>query len=123
MESPRSGFFPTVFSALLGPFVQFLDKASLPKYQGKLTLSGLVKNVRVEWDPYAIPHVIAADEADLFLAQGFLHAQERLWQMEMSRRFFSGRMAEVFGDFALPWRDLSAQFRGRTYADLDYFIL
>ena len=122
MELPRSGFLPTAFSALLRPFIRLLDKESLPKYQGQLSLAGLEKSVQVRWDPYAIPHVFAADESDLFLAQGYLHAQERLWQMEMSRRFFSGRMAEIFGDFALPWRDLSTQFRGLTCVDFDYFI-
>jgi penicillin amidase len=69
-----------------------------------------------------VPHVYAANEHDLFLAQGYLHAQERLWQMEMSRRFLSGSMAEIFGDFALPWKELSSQFRGRTSIEFDYFV-
>jgi penicillin amidase len=76
----------------------------------------------VDWDTFAIPHVCAAGETDLFFAQGFLHAQERLWQMELSRRLLSGGMAEIFGDFELPWQDLSVQFRRRTTADLDYFM-
>ena len=59
---------------------------------------------------------------DLFFAQGYLHAQERLWQMELSRRFLSGRMAELFGDFTLPWRELSSQFRGHKTSDFDFFI-
>jgi penicillin amidase len=41
---------------------------------------------------------------------------------EISRRFLSGRMAEIFGNFSLPWQELSAQFRGRTSADFDYFL-
>lgn len=122
MELPKSGFFSTVFSALLRPFLQRLDKSSLPKYGGKLSLAGLKRPVTVRGDSFGIPHVSAADESDLFFAQGFLHAQERLWQMEISRRFLSGRMAEVFGDFALPWQDLSVQFRRRTTVDLDYFM-
>jgi len=122
MELPKSGFLPTVFSALLRPLVRFLERGAQPKYQGKVTLPGLKHAVEVTWSDYAIPHVVAADEFDLFLAQGFLHAQERLWQMEMSRRFLSGRMAEIFGNFMLPWRDLSTQFRGRTCADFDYFV-
>jgi penicillin G amidase len=122
MELPRSGFFSTVFSALLRPYIRWLDRPSLPRYDGEISLPGLKKNVTVNWDAQAIPHVIAADETDLFFTQGFLHAQERLWQMEINRRFLSGRMAEIFGEFALPWKDLSAQFRGRTSSDLDYFI-
>jgi penicillin G amidase len=122
MELPESGFFSTVFSALLRPFIRCLDKPSLPRYQGELRLAGLEQPVEVLWDRYAIPHVSAANEHDLFFVQGYLHAQERLWQMEMNRRFLSGRMAEIFGNFALPWRELSQQFRGRSCADFDYFV-
>ena len=122
MELPESGFLSTVFAALLRPYLRFLDGPSLPKYHGELVLAGLKQNVTVRWDRFAIPSVFAADEPDLFFAQGFLHAQERLWQMEMSRRFLGGRTAEIFGDFALPWKDLSSQFRGRTAVDLDYFV-
>lgn len=122
MELPESGFFSTVFSALLRPFIRYLDKPSLPRYQGELRLAGLEQRVEVLWDRYAIPRVSAANEHDLFFAQGYLHAQERLWQMEMNRRFLSGRMAEIFGDFALPWRELSQQFRDRTCTDFDYFV-
>lgn len=122
MELPKSGFFSTVFAALLRPFICALDKAAGPAYRGELPLLGLDQPVEVLWDRYAIPHVSARDEHDLFFAQGYLHAQERLWQMEMSRRFLSGRMAEIFGDFPLPWRELSVQFRGRSCVDFDFFV-
>ena len=122
MELPKSGFFSTVFSALLRPYLRHLDKPSLPKYRGTLALAGLRQPVRVRWDSFAIPHVTASDEADLFFSQGFLHAQERLWQMELSRRFLNGGTAEIFGDFPLPWKELSFQFQHRTTTDLDYFM-
>jgi penicillin amidase len=122
MELPESGFFSTVFTALLRPYLRLLDHPSLPKYQGEIELTGLNAQVTVRWDGLAIPHVFAAHEPDLFFAQGFLHAQERLWQMEMGRRFLSGRTAEIFGDVALPWKDLASPFRGRTSVDLDYFV-
>jgi penicillin G amidase len=122
METPKSGFVPTVFSALLGPFIRFLDKGSRPKYKGSLQLAGLTNKVKVCWGAYGIPHVYAANEEDLFLAQGYLHAQERLWQMDMSRRFLSGRLAEIFGDFAVPWKELSSQFRGQNSIAFDYFL-
>jgi len=122
MELPKSGFLLTGFSALLRPLIGLLDKGSLPIYRGEVTLAGLEHSVQVRWDRFAIPRVFAANERDLFVAQGYLHAQERLWQMEMSRRLFSGRLAEIFGDFALPWRDLWTQLRGRSCADFDYFL-
>ena len=122
MQAPKSGLFATVFSALLSPVIDFLDKPSRPRYGGEIALTGLRRPVEIKFDRYAVPHVHADDEDDLFLAQGYLHAQERLWQMEMSRRFLSGRMAELFGDFTLPWRELSSQFRGHSTSDLDFFI-
>ena len=122
MELPKSGFFPAVFSALVRPIVGCLDRHSLARYSGHLTIPGLTSAVDVRWDDYGIPHVRAANEHDLFIAQGYLHAQERLWQMEVNRRFLAGRMAEIFGDFSLPWRELSTYFRGRSSVDFDYFV-
>jgi penicillin amidase len=119
---PRRGFFASVCAALLRPYLRRLDRPSSPKYHGTLALKGLQQTVTVRWDSFAIPKVFAASETDLFFAQGFLHAQERLWQMELSRRFLGGRTAEIFGDLPLPWQDLSIQFRHRTSADLDYFM-
>ncbi|MEX0803053.1 MAG: penicillin acylase family protein [Candidatus Binatia bacterium] len=111
-----------VFSAFLRPLLRHLDKVSHPKYRGNLTVAGLHEKVKVVWQSHGIPHVFANSEHDLFLAQGYLHAQERLWQMDMSRRFLTGRLAEVFGNFSLPWKELSSQFRGRDSADFDYFM-
>jgi penicillin G amidase len=122
MEKPDSGPAATLLAAFLRPFIGFLDKGSLPKYKGAVPLPGLKDKVKVSWQAYGIPHVYAGNEEDLFLAQGYLHAQERLWQMDMSRRFLAGRLAEIFGVFPMPWRELSSRFRGRDSADFDYFM-
>ena len=122
MELPKGAFFTKLFSALLRSPIHFLDRGALAVHNGELHLAGLTRPVEVLWDHYAVPHVSAFDEHDLFFTQGYLHAQERLWQMEMNRRFLSGRMAEIFGEFDLPWRELSSHFRGRTSVDFDYFV-
>src|SRR5919106_702781 len=122
MELPKSGFLLAAFSALLRPLIGLLDKGSWPSYRGEVTLAGLEHSVRVRWDRFAIPHVFAANEHDLFIAQGYLHAQERLWQMEMNRRFLAGRMAEIFGSFPVPWKELASHFRGCDTAEFDYFM-
>jgi penicillin amidase len=122
MEFRSGAVFAPITAAFLRPWLRALDKPSLPRYHGKLVLPGIKQPVTVAWDRFAVPHVFAADEPDLFFTQGFLHAQERLWQMELSRRFLSGRVAETFGELALPWRDLSVQFRRRTTLDLDFFM-
>jgi penicillin amidase len=110
------------FSALLSPYLRRLAAPSLPRYRGELTLRGLEKDVSVFWQSEGVPHVFAASEPDLFFAQGYLHAQERLWQMDLNRRFLSGRLAEIFGQFAVPWQELTSQFRGRDSVDADYFM-
>jgi penicillin amidase len=117
-----SRFIADGVAALLRPLIRNLARPSLPNYSGTLAVPGLERDVEVRWDYYGIPHVSAATEHDLFLAQGYLHAQERLWQMELSRRFLSGRMAEVFGRFAVPWREVSSHFKDRDSADVDFFM-
>lgn len=73
-----------------------------PKYQSNLQLPGLRSGVEVLYDNYAIPHIYAQNEEDLFYAFGYVHAQDRLFQMEVLRRLADGRLAEVFGEKALP---------------------
>src|SRR5262249_33083192 len=93
-----------------------------PRYEGHLLIPALKDTVAVRWQPHGIPHLFANNEHDLFLAQGYLHAQERLWQMDISRRFLAGRTAEVFGNSPAPEKELITLFRNRKSADLDYFM-
>jgi penicillin amidase len=64
---------------------------------GTITISGLHHPVTVVRDGAGIIQITADDRHDLFLAQGYVHAQERMWQMEMSRRIGAGRLSELFG--------------------------
>jgi len=73
----------------------------LPKTSGTLRAEGLKEQVEVIRDRWGVPHITARNVEDLFFAQGYVHAQDRLWQMELQRRFPSGRLAEVFGEVAL----------------------
>lgn len=69
-----------------------------PVYNGTRKLSGLQQKVTVYFDDYGIPHIYGESETDVYRALGYVHAQERLFQMEMLRRLSSGRLAEVFGN-------------------------
>jgi len=69
---------------------------------GELALPGLQDRVEVIRDPWGVPHIYARNLDDLFFAQGFVQAQDRLWQMEMYRRAGEGRLAEILGPEALP---------------------
>jgi penicillin amidase len=72
-------------------------RASLPQYDGTIAVSGLKQPVQVIRDAQGVPTIRAATLDDLFFAQGYVVAQERLWQMDMIRRFASGDLAAILG--------------------------
>lgn len=73
-------------------------RRSLPPLSGNLTLEGLREPVEVYRDERGVPHVYARNLHDLYLAQGYVTAQDRIWQMEIARRAVAGRLAEVLGE-------------------------
>ncbi len=95
-----------------------------PETRGTLAVPGLREPVEVVRDRWGVPHVYARDARDLFLAQGYVHAQDRLWQMDLARRAAGGRLSEVFGGTTLSadrlWRTLGARrVAGEELARLD----
>jgi penicillin amidase len=72
-------------------------RRSVPPRRGTLRLNGLNATVEVIRDRWGVPHVFAQDVRDALFAQGYVHAQDRLWHMELARRLASGRLAEIFG--------------------------
>ena len=88
-------------AASLLTIAYFYLQSSRQALDGTIRVSGLRDPVTVVMDSFAIPHLYAVSERDLFFAQGFIHASERLWQMEMFRRVSQGRLAELFGERAL----------------------
>ena len=74
---------------------------AMPTVDGQLSVAGLLQPVRIERDPHGIPTLKAQNLHDLLFALGFVHAQDRLWQLETHRRIGSGRLAEAFGEAAL----------------------
>lgn len=69
-----------------------------PTYNGTVDIKNIQEEVSVYYDNYGIPHIYANNESDAFTALGFVHAQDRLWQMELLRRIPTGRLAELFGE-------------------------
>ena len=72
-----------------------LSRAALAQLEGSVRLRGLEAPVTVIRDRWGVPHIAAQSTKDLYFAQGFVMAQDRLWQMEMWRRGAEGRLAEV----------------------------
>jgi len=72
-------------------------RSSKPTYDGNLSLPGLQQPVQVYFDEYGVPHIYAQNNHDLYLAFGYIHAQDRLFQMELLRRAGGGNLAEIIG--------------------------
>lgn len=73
-------------------------RQAFPKTSGAIDLPGLEQPVEILRDEYGVPHIYANTDKDLLFAQGYVHAQERFWQMEVQRRTASGRLSEIFGE-------------------------
>ena len=85
---------------LIGAFIAFrvVTRRALPDYNKNIALKGLQSEVVILRDKYAIPHIYAENEHDLYMAVGYTMAQERLWQMDFLRRVTQGRLSEIFGE-------------------------
>jgi penicillin amidase len=88
-------------AGLAGGAYYLLLRRPLPSTRGVRRLSGLHEEVEIITDRYGVPHIYAHNEDDLFFAQGYIHAQQRLWQMDFNRRLGSGRLSELVGEATL----------------------
>jgi penicillin G amidase len=92
--------FSLIIIAVVGVYI-YLQTTS-PTYSGEVTLKGLTAEVEVLYDAYGVPHIQAKNAEDAYFALGYVHAQDRLFQMEMLRRAASGRLSEILGRDLLP---------------------
>src|SRR5215469_1863828 len=116
-------FVLVVALAMTAAFAWFYRTAhaSLAQLDGTVALSGLAAPVSVVRDVHGVPHLTAASLEDLFFAQGYVTAQDRLWQMDMTRRAAGGELAEILGAAPLPGassRSTTAEARP-TFVDYD----
>ncbi len=87
----------------------FYMRSSVPSYDGSRTVKGLTGPVQIIRDTNAVPHIFAKTLEDAYFGLGFVHAQDRLWQMEVMRRVGAGRLSEL----------LPADLLGTPFLDLD----
>ena len=114
-----------VLSILLGLIVVlFLGvygylRATLPDYDGEVTIPGLTDNVEIIRDAYAMPHIYAQTDQDAYFALGYCMAQDRLFQMDVVRRVARGRLSEILGEALIStdklFRTISA---GKSIEDI-----
>lgn len=93
-------------------------QGKLPQREGEVAVAGLQAPVSVRYDARGVPHLQAQSEPDLYRALGYVHAQDRLFQMEILRRLARGELAEVLGDKLLPTDTLFRSLRIREQAAL-----
>jgi len=79
-------------------FFQIFFRMAVPDYTGKIEIDGLRSKVEVRSDSYGVPHIIANSDADLFFAQGYITARERMFQMEITRLAGRGELSSLFGE-------------------------
>ncbi|HEY2116677.1 MAG TPA: penicillin acylase family protein, partial [Candidatus Angelobacter sp.] len=98
-------------------------RSALPQLDGTISVAGLQSPVSVVRDTHGVPHITATKLEDLFFAQGYVTAQDRLWQMDLTRRAVGGEMAEIFPASSAPPQPVSrvtAAVRPRqTWVDYD----
>ena len=97
----KTFLFIIVFVAILAISIFAYLYFQKPKYEGELQLKNISKNTNVYFDDFGIPHIYAENQKDAMIALGYVHAQDRLWQMELIRRIAPGRLSEIFGTKAL----------------------
>ena len=107
---------------LWGAWYWFTHQA-IPETKGELQIPGLEQPVDILRDEYGVAHIYAQTSHDLFFAQGYVHAQERFWQMEFQRRVASGRLSEIFGQGTLDTDIYLRQFGFHDLAQQTYELL
>jgi len=102
-----TGALADAFRHAAWPFFRGLLRRSLPRLEGVTELPGLERPVDVLRDRFGVPQIFAENERDLFFAQGYVHAQDRFFQMELGRRAGHGSLSELLGGRALELDRLS----------------
>lgn len=89
-----------IIAAAVGGYFysRYLATKGLPDYDSNVQLTGITEEVSVLRDARGVPHIYAKNEADLYVATGYVMAQDRLWQMDLLRRVTQGRLSEIFGE-------------------------
>src|ERR1035441_704786 len=125
---PRILFLSTISLLILVPLVAGISvlwlrlaaQAALPVLDGDLKTGGLSGPVTVRRDAHGVPHIEATTQEDLFVAQGYVTAQDRLWQMDVLRRSSYGELSEIFGPSQLKHDEVQRVLQMRSTAQRIY---
>src|SRR5438445_13397548 len=106
-------WFVALVVVIVAAVVWWFVYRPLPQLQGTIRLPGLQNNVLVERDNWGIPHIRASSVEDMVEAQGYVMAQDRLWQMDLLRRVGRGQLSEILGPATV---DVDKQFRALGFS-------
>ena len=109
-----------ISGAVLKPVLKEISRTRLPKIDGKLSISGLKEDVEIIRDELGIAHIYANNINDLMFAQGYVHAQDRLFQMELNRKVARGTLSEIIGITALDSDRIARTMGDERVAKLDW---
>lgn len=115
----KENFLYPLTSPLAKVAISILSGSRLPPLRGEQHLKGLRGPVEILRDCWQVPHIFAADPADVLFAQGYVHAQERLWQMDFNRRVVAGRLSEIIGKNGLEADRVMRTLGFRRVAELE----
>lgn len=106
-KSLKIGFalLGTLIALLIGIIIISYSvlQSKIPDYSGEVIVTGITNDVKIYRDEHAIPFIIAEDDLDATFGLGYIHAQERLFQMDISRRAGEGRLSEILGSETIPF--------------------
>ncbi len=117
------GWFLTILLLIFGFGLWWYIYRPLPQVDGTISLPGLKGEVTVERDIWGVPHIRAASFNDMVEAQGYVMAQDRLWQMDLLRRVARGQISEIFGPELIPVDKQFRTLRLGPAADRDVTLL
>jgi len=103
--------------------LRWFTTQALPRTRGSVEVAGLSESVEIVRDEFGVAHIYADTPHDLYFAEGYVHAQERFWQMEFQRRTAAGRLSEFFGDATLEIDKYLRHFGFPELAQQDYEML
>ena len=118
-----AGVILLLLLAILAVTAVWFVRRPWPQVDGELTVAGLSAPVEVIRDEWGVPQIYAENEHDLFFAQGYVHAQDRLWQMEMNRRIGSGTLSAALGESLLDTDRFLRTIGIRRAAEKDWALV
>ena len=91
-----------ILSVIILAFIFHIILRSIPDYNKSVELPGIIAPIEIVRDTFNVPHIYGKNDTDIYFGLGYVHAQDRLWQLVVDRLTAQGRLSEIFGKQATP---------------------